>query len=477
MNESLQQLETKVENQGATPQGKVSAAEWNVLVAAVKALDSAGINDESLKKYLQQYQYITRPELSGILEDATPDLSGVVTTSGEQDIFGIKNFVNGLKLSNKLIRYDADKNVFVFPANAIFEGGVAWNSSLDGFKPQTVTDAVNVDGVTIGRTTSGALTVLAGAGGGVADSVAWENVTGRPTKLSQFTNDSGFITSSSLPTKLSQLTDDVVTGNYLPINATAANSSKLLGVGLANGNGRNGIPTLSETGYMEVGIAMDFHRYDDGVDFSTRLRVANGNFGNIVWLPTSDGTIALTSDIPTNLSQFTDDVVKGKYLSTSGGTVNGVLSIQSVLQLSDIDNTYKVVLQRDSSGNILFGAGFADSNMYIDADVLRIRSNNTIFSREISTTGLVLRSGSQSATISYNAAKNAFVFPANAIFEGGVAWNTKLDGFDQQTVTAAVSVDETTINRTTSGALQLNPAIAARIAALEARVEQLHPTA
>ena len=37
--------------------------------------------------------------------------------------------------------------------------------------------------------------ILSATGGGVADSVAWENVVGRPTKLSQFTNDSGFITS------------------------------------------------------------------------------------------------------------------------------------------------------------------------------------------------------------------------------------------------------------------------------------------
>ena len=37
--------------------------------------------------------------------------------------------------------------------------------------------------------------ILSATGGGVADSVAWENVVGRPTKLSYFTNDSGFITS------------------------------------------------------------------------------------------------------------------------------------------------------------------------------------------------------------------------------------------------------------------------------------------
>lgn len=358
MNESLQQLETKVENQGATPQGRVSAVEWNVLVAAVKQLDSSGITDESLKKYLQQYQYITRPELSGILEDAAPDLSGVVNTSGEQDIFGIKNFVNGLRLSERLIRYDADKNVFIFPGNILAEGGVAWNSKIDGFDVPTIMDAIQVDGSTISKA-NGYLEFVGQTSGGTADSVAWENVTGRPTKLSQFTNDSGFITSASLPTKLSQLTDDVVSGNYLLINGTAVNSSKLSGVGLANGSGRNGIPKLSGNGYMEVGIAMDFHRYDDGVDFSTRLRVANGNFGNIVWLPTSDGTIALTSDITSALASY-----------VTIGTA------QNITGIKDFINGVKV----------------------------------------------------GGALVTYNAEKNTFVFPANAIFEGGVAWNSPMDG-------------------------------------------------
>ena len=436
-----------------------------------------------------------------------------VDLASEQDIFGIKNFVTGLKVGGILVSYNAAKNAFVFSANAIFEGGVAWNSSLDGFEPQTVTDAVNVDGVTIGRTTSGALTVLAGAGGGINEAQLADYLTNNNyAKKSDIPSLSGYATQVWVNEQcfLKSITSEMVTSalSYTPFNAanftknnikntlgisdwalasakpsyiasevgalaadgTAVNSSKLLDVGLANGNGRNGIPTLSETGYMEVGIAMDFHRYDDGVDFSTRLRVANGNFGNIVWLPTSDGTIALTSDIPTNLSQFTDDVVKGRYLSTSGGTVNGNITATgnvsaqsvianggitagSVLSFVDTDASEKIVLQRNSGGDILFCGGFADRNVYIDGSILRVRTENTIFSRGISTTGVTLSSGGKSAVISYNAAKNAFVFPANAIFEGGVAWNSSLDGFEPQTVTDAVNVDGVTIGRTTSGAL------------------------
>lgn len=68
MNEALQKLEIKVENGGSTPQGRVSAAEWNVLVAGVKALDLAGFDEAALRDYLDQYDYITRPELNKALE-------------------------------------------------------------------------------------------------------------------------------------------------------------------------------------------------------------------------------------------------------------------------------------------------------------------------------------------------------------------------------------------------------------------------
>lgn len=197
-------------------------------------------------------------------------LSGVVTTDGDQEIHGIKNFVNGFKVGGAQVTYDSDKNAFVFPANAIFEGGLAWNASLDGFEPQTVTDAVMVDGTTIGRTESGALTVLAGAGGGIDEK---------------------------------QLANYLASNNYAKKTDTVANASALNNIGLADANGRNGIPVSSAAGYMEVGQALDFHRYEDGVDFSTRLRVTANN-NNVVDLPSGTGVLALVSQIPTNTSQL-----------------------------------------------------------------------------------------------------------------------------------------------------------------------------
>ena len=530
MNESLQQLETKVENQGATPQGKVSAAEWNVLVAAVKALDSAGINDESLKKYLQQYQYITRPELSGILEDATPDLSGVVTTSGEQDILGIKNFVNGLKLSNKLIRYDADKNVFVFPANAIFEGGVAWNSSLDGFKPQTVTDAVNVDGVTIGRTTSGALTVLAGAGGGIneaqlADYLTYNNyakksdipsLSGYATEA--FVTSRGYITSAAIPTKVSTFDNDsgYITGitstmvtsalGYTPYNAanfTKANIKSTLGISDWALASAKPTYTASEVGALGVnGTAASALKMTPEYltdlnnatpwrffDMKTGYGSIDGNKPNTAWVSGITGTVAgsgnfrwqiadtkgnarpyfrqesngtwgnwqrlaFLTDIPTKLSQLTDDVVKGNYLPI-GGIAVGAKTLKSSATSSSWTvaagngiNCYNA----NATKRYWFGWSLPEGSPYATSKWIFGASNNSSsadgevfakslklgFGSDLNTTSYALHTKGDARidgalningkSISYNVEKNALVLSANLVVEGGVAWNSPMDG-------------------------------------------------
>ena len=57
-------------------------------------------------------------------------------------------------------------------------------------------------GVKIGAGLSVSSGVLSATGGGTADAVDWENVTNRPTKVSQFTNDSGFQTSSQVEAKI-----------------------------------------------------------------------------------------------------------------------------------------------------------------------------------------------------------------------------------------------------------------------------------
>ena len=68
--------------------------------------------------------------------------------------------------------------------------------------------------------------VLSASGGGTADSVDWSNVQNRPTKLSQFTNDSNFQTAEQVETAINSKISSVMTykgivDNYsnLPSNA------------------------------------------------------------------------------------------------------------------------------------------------------------------------------------------------------------------------------------------------------------------
>lgn len=62
---------------------------------------------------------------------------------------------------------------------------------------------------------------LSATGGGEADSVNWENVVGKPTKLSQFTNDSGFQTADNVEQTLAskgyltQIPDEYITETEL----------------------------------------------------------------------------------------------------------------------------------------------------------------------------------------------------------------------------------------------------------------------
>lgn len=94
-------------------------------------------------------------------------------------------FERGISLYGKMIKYDANKDALIFPFNVVVEKEVAWNSTPEGFDVPTFMDAVRVDNITI-KKENGVLTVIGGAGGsggGVADSVLWSGIIGKPTTI------------------------------------------------------------------------------------------------------------------------------------------------------------------------------------------------------------------------------------------------------------------------------------------------------
>lgn len=215
-----------------------------------------------------------------------------------------------------------------------------------------------------------------------------------PTKTSDLTNDSGFITSSALPTKLSDLTNDegFITGitssdvttalGYTPYNSTnpngyTSNVGTVTSVNNtqpdANGNVSIAIPDVSNMvttntpqslygskTFYSVASFDGGIRVFDGVGDTTFTTYGKSSIHKpqnvIITLPTSTGTLALTSDIPTvptNISAFTND---SGYLTSSTGvtSVNGSSgAITNIATLSDIptvDQTYSASSTKAQSG-------------------------------------------------------------------------------------------------------------------------------
>ena len=120
--------------------------------------------------------------------------------------------------------------------------------------------------------------VYAWAKASTKPSYSWSEISSRPTKVSQFTNDNGYITSSG-------------SCSYA---TSAGNANTVDGKQVTNWGG---IPFVASDGVMEVGKYIDFHNsQSESADFSTRL-YCSGTYKNTISLPSNNGTIALIEDI------------------------------------------------------------------------------------------------------------------------------------------------------------------------------------
>ena len=193
----------------------------------------------------------------------------------------------------------------------------------------------------------------------------WAEITDRITKVSQLTNDAGYLTShqslsgyatqawvndkgyitssGSCAYATSAGNADKVDGVHVtwagaltstshlvaweddgsalrdinPASVTVGNSDKLDGYHASSGNNKpwGTIPVITTNGWMDIGKQLEFH-YDNstGSDYSTVL-ICTNNHANIVNLPSGSGTLALTSDIPTKVSSLSND---SGYITSSG---------------------------------------------------------------------------------------------------------------------------------------------------------------
>lgn len=240
-----------------------------------------------------------------------------------------------------------------------FDTSGYWNGA--GFKKDNSSDSYVLLGGG-GHKAISSLSVNYASSAGSASSVAWSNVSGRPTKVSQFTNDNGYITSSGscayatsagnadkvdgihangLLTALSNSDKGIsitVGGTTKSISNISVNYASSAGnADTVDGYQVNGsnvapyghIPSIENDGVMEVGKYIDFHYDNSGkYDFSTRLQTT-GNYGNSVYLPSHNGTLALISDNVASATKLaTARTIWGQSFDGTGN-VNGTIYINN----------------------------------------------------------------------------------------------------------------------------------------------------
>lgn len=245
--------------------------------------------------------------------------------------------------------------------------------------------------------------------------------TGNLTKLSQLTNDKNFVTGSVSGQTITingvsttwQNTWRGITDSYSGTSTGTSLSQKganSLYNALHNGyassagnadtvdgyhvNGSNvapygHIPSIGNDGVMKVGKYIDFHNDNSGKhDFSTRLQTT-GNYGNSVYLPSHNGTLALISDNVASATKLaTARSIWGQSFDGTGN-VNGTIYINNsdssngAIRLnSDISSNARISAINDqvifNTGNaIRFGETAWDWNQW--AGLKYTHSNKTIY--------------------------------------------------------------------------------------------------
>ena len=210
------------------------------------------ISGKADKSQLANYLPLSGGKMSGVLQLDTPSTG--MTEPNTMRLFLNTNKYNGINSTPGIgfhilntcwgnLRMESDKSLTWF------------NAKNDGYLP------IKASGFVIGGVASDNYVLLAGGGhktisslsvnyansAGSANSVAWSNVSSRPTKVSQFANDSGYITSSGSCSYASSA------GNADTVDGYHHTSFLKLAGGTMTGR-LNFTPSISATGKYDEGM-------------------------------------------------------------------------------------------------------------------------------------------------------------------------------------------------------------------------------
>ena len=213
-----------------------------------------------------------------------------VTLKTEQTITGKKDFTTGgLFVNGSQIVYDSTNGYWKLDGDLLVTGAVTMFANDGKYTPSTITDGVNIDNRTIIRK-DGALMInpeleLGGGEGGELSSVAWGNIIGTPTWITDTKPEYKFEEIKEKPTTLDKygITDakiesGVITlgGNTItPLVESKANELYVTSLGTS---GNNLIWTLN--GEAKT-ITVPYASKSNKATYSTFLRAYLGNYERI----------------------------------------------------------------------------------------------------------------------------------------------------------------------------------------------------
>ena len=143
--------------------------------------------------------------------------------------------------------------------------------------------ATQLGGVKVGAGLSINNGMLSANGGGTADSVDWSNVQNRPTALSQFTNDSRFIT--SIPSEYITETELNAKGYLTEHQDISSKVDKVNGKGLSTNDLTNTLKSNYDTAYTHSQSAHFSGNYNDLTNKPTKLSQFTNDSGFISSIP------------------------------------------------------------------------------------------------------------------------------------------------------------------------------------------------
>lgn len=282
--------------------------------------------------------YFTNARAVSALADT---LKAYVTLAGTQTITGEKNFTGGFKVNGSPIVYDATKKYWKLEGDLLVTGGVTMYGSDSSFTPSTITDAVNIDNVTIKRNSQGQLYAV---GGGAADSVAWDNIDGKPTFATVATSGK-YSDLSGTPTSLKNPTS--LTFGSKSYDGSAARTITASDLGAL-------------TSHQDISHLLS--KTDASSTYQTKITSSNKLAYSLISGTPSLASVATSgkyddlSGKPTLLSSFTDDIVSGKYLPLSGGTISGTYGALVIHRTNDKSSLIKYSNTSGDLGHLGFNS-------------------------------------------------------------------------------------------------------------------------